>query len=209
MTQKIVVASGNKHKLEEIKAALDVEKFEFVSIYDVVPNWPSPEENGDTFEANAAIKAMAAFDASGLPALADDSGLVVDALDGEPGVYSARYAGEEATDEQNNEKLLKNLADVTLADSTARFVSCLVLVGLDQYFENASAYISVEGTVEGIMAKSGRGEHGFGYDPLFLPYATPGKTMAELTMDEKNEISHRGNALSKLVEVLKRENIIS
>lgn len=209
MTHKIVVASGNKHKLEEISAALNVEDFEFISIYDVVPDWPSPEEDGDTFEANAAIKAMAAFDASGMPALADDSGLAVDVLDGAPGVYSARYAGEDATDEQNNEKLLENLADVSLAESTARFVSCLVLVGLDQYFEQAPAYLAVEGTVEGIMAKTGRGEHGFGYDPLFLPYETPGKTMGELTMDEKNEISHRGNALKKLVETLKKEKVIS
>lgn len=207
MTQKIVVASGNAHKLEEIRAALTLPDLEFVSIFEVCPDWPSPEENGETFEANAAIKAMAAFDASGLPALADDSGLVVDMLDGAPGVYSARYAGEEATDKQNNEKLLNALKDVSLADSTAHFVSCLVLVGLDQYFEKASAYLSVEGRVEGIMGKAPRGEHGFGYDPLFLPYAVPGKTMAELTMDEKNAISHRGNALMYLAKALKKEGI--
>lgn len=207
MTCKVVVATGNTHKLEEISAALSVPGIEFVSIYDVVPQWPSPIEDGDSFEANAAIKAMAATEASGLPALADDSGLVVDALNGAPGIYSSRYAGDEGNDALNNEKLLRELEGVELADRTARFVSCLVLVGLDQVAEDAPAYLCVEGTVEGIMAKAPRGEQGFGYDPLFLPYAVPGKTMAELSMDEKNEISHRGNALRKLREALAEEKI--
>lgn len=209
MTHQIVVATGNAHKITEMSAALSVPGFEFVSIFDVVPNWPSPIEDGDSFEANAAIKAMAAFDASGLPALADDSGLVVDALNGAPGIFSSRYAGEEGNDALNNEKLLHELTDVELANRTARFVSALVLVGLDQIDENAPAYMSVEGTVEGILAKSPRGANGFGYDPLFLPYAVPGKTMAELTLNQKNQISHRGSALQKLKDALRAEKLFS
>lgn len=209
MTHKIVVATGNAHKITEISAALRVPGLEFVSIFEVVPDWPSPIEDGNSFEANAAIKAMAAFDASGLPALADDSGLVVDALDGAPGIFSSRYGGEEGNDALNNEKLLHELEGIALADRTARFVSSLVLVGLDQVDENASAYLCVEGTVEGIMAQAPRGENGFGYDPLFLPYAVPGKTMAELTLEEKNEISHRGSALQKLKEALREEKLFS
>lgn len=209
MTHQIVVASGNAHKLIEINSALNIPDFEFISIFDVVPNWPSPVEDGDSFEANAAIKAMAAFDACGLPALADDSGLVVDALNGAPGIFSSRYAGEDGNDALNNKKLLHELADVELADRTARFVSVLVLVGLDQVNENAPAYLSVEGTVEGILAKTPRGDNGFGYDPLFLPYAVPGKTMAELTLEEKNAISHRGSALEKLKDVLRAEKLFS
>lgn len=198
----VVVATGNAHKLEEISAAFPQDLMRFVSIYDVVSDWPEPVEDALTFEGNAAIKAQAAFDATGLPALADDSGLVVDALEGAPGVFSARYAGEPCNDANNNAKLLQELGDLTLADRTARFVSTIVLVGLDQVLDGALPYIAVTGTVEGIMGFTPRGEHGFGYDPLFLPYATPGKTMAELTMEEKNAISHRGEALRLLKEEL-------
>ncbi|MBK5211958.1 MAG: RdgB/HAM1 family non-canonical purine NTP pyrophosphatase [Coriobacteriia bacterium] len=198
MTVRIVVATGNKHKIDEIDAALSVDGFEFVSIYEVAPDWPSPKEDAETFEGNSSLKAMSAYEATGMPALADDSGLVVDALGGAPGIYSARFSGEDATDARNNEKLLRLLKDVPLADRTARFVSSLVLVGLDQAVAEASPYSALEGTCEGIIASAQRGEHGFGYDPLFLPYRVPGKTMAELTMDEKNSISHRGDALAML-----------
>lgn len=208
MSVKIVVATGNSHKITEINAALAVEGYEFVSIYDIDPNWISPIEDGDTFEANATIKAMTASQVLGMPALADDSGLVVDALLGAPGVHSSRYAGDEGNDSLNNTKLQQELdrltreQDLSLADRAARFVSCLVLVGLDLAVEGAPAYICVQGSCEGIIGLSERGENGFGYDPLFLPYATPGRSMAELSLNEKNSISHRGYSLELLRDEL-------
>ena len=151
-----------------------------------------PEENGTTFLENAIIKAQAAVEETGLMAIADDSGLVVDALDGEPGVYSARYAGVHGDDAANNAKLLVNLEGVADEDRTARFMSVVALIDTDGLVTYG------EGACEGVIAHEGRGEHGFGYDPLFLPVDTPGKTMAELTADEKNAISHRFHALEHL-----------
>lgn len=209
MTKQIVVATGNVHKLQEINAALKFPGIEFISIYDVAPNWESPEEDGETFEANATIKALSAFDATGMPCLADDSGLEVDALDGQPGVFSARYAGVEQNDERNNQKLLTVLKGIALPDRTARFVSTLVLIGLDLISDNASAFYTATGSIDGLIIEEPRGEHGFGYDPLFVPYATPGKTFAELPMEEKNDISHRGTALRILAQKLEDEKIFS
>lgn len=209
MTKQIVVATGNVHKLQEINTALRFPDIEFISIFDVAPNWESPEETGDTFEANATIKALAAFDATGMPCLADDSGLEVDALEGQPGVFSARYAGIEQNDERNNQKLLTVLKGIALPDRTARFVSTLVLIGLDLISDKASAFYSATGTIEGLIIEEPRGDKGFGYDPLFVPYATPGKTFAELSMEEKNNISHRGTALRILAQKLEDEKIFS
>ena len=205
MTPTVVVATGNAHKVAEIQAAADVAglDYTFRAILDLVPGWPSPAEDGDTFEANAAIKARAGFEVLGLPTLADDSGLMVDALDGAPGVLSARYAGEQGNDVANNEKLLAALAGVSEGERSARFVSCLVLVGLDALLPNAPDYLTASGTCEGQIARTPRGNEGFGYDPLFLPEATPGFTMAELSMAEKNTISHRGHALRNLMELLR------
>ena len=145
-----------------------------------------------TFLENAIIKAQAAVEETGLMAIADDSGLVVDALDGEPGVYSARYAGVHGDDAANNAKLLVNLEGVADEDRTARFMSVVALIDTDGLVTYG------EGACEGVIAHEGRGDHGFGYDPLFLPVDTPGKTMAELTADEKNAISHRFHALEHL-----------
>lgn len=189
----IVVATGNAHKLTEIRDILGkvLPDVEFVSLAQL-GDFDDPEETGTTFEANALIKAEAAVAETGFSAIADDSGLVVDALDGEPGVYSARYAGVHGDDAANNAKLLRNLENVEDADRTARFMSVVALVRTD------GIVLSGEGSCEGMIGHELRGDHGFGYDPLFLPNDTPGKTMAELTPEEKNAISHRFHALQNL-----------
>lgn len=189
----IVVATGNMHKLTEIEAILSqvMPGTRFVALGQL-GDFEDPEESGATFLENAIIKAEAAVAATGLSAIADDSGLVVDALDGEPGVYSARYAGVHGDDEANNQKLLRNMQGVAEADRTARFMSVVALIAAD------GAVLTGTGACEGVIGFSGRGDHGFGYDPLFLPADTPGKTMAELTAGEKNSISHRFHALQDL-----------
>lgn len=188
----IVVATGNEHKVEEIAAALHVDGWEFVALKSL-GDFPEPIEDADSFEGNARIKALAAHNETGYAALADDSGLVVDALKGRPGVYSARYAGADAHDEDNNEKLLHDLAGVPHEDRTARFVSVLVMID-----EQGCEHVA-RGACEGHIGVSPRGDNGFGYDPLFLPDVYEGAcTMAELTMDQKNAISHRGRALTLL-----------
>jgi XTP/dITP diphosphohydrolase len=193
---KIVVATGNPHKVDEIRTALDFTGWEFVAAGEL-GDWPEPEETGTTFLENARIKAYAAHEVFGLPALADDSGLEVDALDGEPGVYSSRYAGPDACDAENNRLLLIALGDTPRVRRGARFRSVVVLVGQD------GTEVVGEGTCEGHIGDEPRGEHGFGYDPLFWPDAVPGHTMAELSMHAKNAISHRGAALRALAEELR------
>ena len=193
----IVVATGNMHKLTEIEAILSqvLPDTRFVALGQL-GDFEDPEETGATFLENALIKAEAAVAQTGLSAIADESGLVVDALGGEPGVYSARYAGVHGDDAANNEKLLEKMADVADGERTARFMSVIALV-------DASGVVrSGTGACEGMIGREGRGDHGFGYDPLFLPADTPGKTMAELTPEEKNAISHRFHALQDLVEQL-------
>lgn len=196
----IVVATGNMHKLTEIDAILSkvLPSVRFVALGQL-GDFEDPEENGTTFLENAIIKAQAAVEATGLAAIADDSGLVVDALDGEPGVYSARYAGVHGDDDANNAKLLANLDGVADADRTARFMSVIALIDAEGFV------LTGTGACEGMIGHEGRGEFGFGYDPLFLPLDTPGKTMAELTPDEKNAISHRFHALEDLSSKLAAE----
>ena len=193
MRKTVVIASNNAHKAREIAEALDFPGWEFRRRRELGIA-SDPEEDADTFEGNARIKARAAREASGGRAvLADDSGLVVDALDGAPGVRSARYAGEDATDAANNSKLLDELADVPDAQRTARFVCTLVFIDEDGSEEVA------HGVVEGRIGRAERGEHGFGYDPLFLPDVFGGeRTLAEALPQEKNAVSHRGNALRAL-----------
>ncbi len=193
----VVIASNNAHKAEEIASALDFEGWEFRTLRELGIQ-SDPAEDADTFEGNARIKARAAHEASGgMAALADDSGLQVDALGGEPGVYSARYAGEDATDAQNNAKLLAALDAVPDDRRTARFVSTLVFVDED------GAETVAHGTVEGKLGREERGSGGFGYDPLFYPDAFAGKrTLAEVSQTEKNAVSHRGNALRQLRALL-------
>lgn len=192
-TGTIAVATGNAHKLTEIETILGraLPGVRFVS-WKAFGDFEDPEETGTTFAENALIKARASVAATGCASVADDSGLVVDALDGEPGVYSARYAGVHGDDDANNEKLLVKLDGVEESRRTARFVSVVALVYPD------GRELVGEGTCEGMVGFAGRGTHGFGYDPLFLPSDTPGKTMAELTPEEKNAISHRFHALENL-----------
>lgn len=189
----VVVATGNMHKLVEIEDILSgvLPGVRFVALGQL-GEFPDPEETGSTFLENALIKAEAAVEGTGLSAIADDSGLVVDALDGEPGVYSARYAGVHGDDAANNAKLLEKLAGVPDGGRAARFMSVIALV------DASGAVLTGEGACEGVIGHEGRGEHGFGYDPLFLPNDTPGLTMAELEPAQKNAISHRFHALQDL-----------
>ena len=162
--------------------------------------FPDPVEDGDTFAENAYIKAAAALDNTGLAmAVADDSGLCVDALDGAPGIFSARWAGEHGNDAANNQKLMRLMEGVPRERRTARFHSSVVLVERD---EDGEGVTHGEGDCEGFVGTEPRGDGGFGYDPLFLPNDTPDKTMAELSADEKNAISHRFHALQDLAQKL-------
>ena len=189
----VVVATGNAHKVTEIEAILApvMPGVRFVALGEL-GDFPDPVEDGDTFFDNALIKARAAQAETGLPmAVADDSGLCVDALDGAPGIFSARWAGEHGNDAANNDKLMALMADVADPERTARFHSSVVLVRGDEVLRG-------DGDCEGRVGHEPRGDGGFGYDPLFLPDDTPGKTMAELTPSEKNAISHRFHALEDL-----------
>lgn len=195
-SRRVIVASSNHGKLAEIRSALDFDGWEFVTAAGLGLDSLEVEETGDTFLDNALLKARAYADAFGLPALADDSGLEVDALGGAPGVRSSRYSGADATDAENNTRLLEELAAVPEDARTARFRSAVVLVEL------TGAVTSASGFCEGRIGFELRGTGGFGYDPLFLPAATPGRAMAELTLAEKNTISHRGAALRALRKAL-------
>lgn len=193
----VVVATGNAHKVTEIEAILGkaMPGVRFVALGEL-GDFADPVEDGDTFAANALIKARAAQAETSLPmAVADDSGLCVDALDGAPGIFSARWAGEHGNDAANNAKLLREMADVADDKRTARFHSSVVLVRGDEV-------VNGEGDCEGRIGHEPRGEFGFGYDPLFRPADTPGRAMAELTPDEKNAISHRFHALEDLCSKL-------
>ena len=190
--QIAILASGNKHKLEEIQVMLKDFEFEIKSLKDVHLEHLEIEENGSTFEENALIKAKAVQEITGGIVLADDSGLEVDALNGAPGVFSARYAGVHGNDQANNQKLLEKLSGVEYENRSARFVSAIAMV-----FEGEEPAIIVRGTVEGLIQFEPKGANGFGYDPLFY-YPPFEKTMAEMTMTEKNTVSHRSNALSIL-----------
>ncbi|MCH4183881.1 MAG: RdgB/HAM1 family non-canonical purine NTP pyrophosphatase [Eggerthellaceae bacterium] len=193
----IIIASNNAHKIEEIETALDFDGWTFQSMRQTGIA-SDPEETADSFEGNARIKAEAvrALCSGQTAVLADDSGLEVDALDGAPGVRSARYAGEPCDDASNNAKLLRELAQVPADQRTARFVCTLVMLDGDTEY-------TVRGTIEGSIGFEARGEQGFGYDPLFLPDCLGGnQTFAEVSQERKNAISHRGNALRKLKDRL-------
>lgn len=197
----VVVATGNAHKLSEIEAILGqaLDDCRFVALGDL-GDFADPVEDGETFYDNALIKAMAALDDTGLRmAVADDSGLCVDAIGGDPGIHSARWAGEHGNDEANNDKLLVEMADVPDAERTARFHSTVVLVSRD---EDGEEILVGNGDCEGTIAHDRRGTNGFGYDPLFELADLPGKRMAELEPEEKNAISHRRRALDDLVAKL-------
>jgi len=191
---KIVVATRNKGKIKEIQAFLNgvVEDISCAADYE---GFPETIEDGETFEQNALKKAREAMEYTGRPALADDSGLMVEALGGRPGVHSARFAGEEADDAVNNRKLLKELENIPLEQRKAAFVCSLAYIAAD-----GSEHLFT-GRIEGRILKAAQGDGGFGYDPLFLVEGE-GRTMAELALSEKNSISHRGQALRQFREYL-------
>lgn len=189
---KIVFATANPHKLQEVNAICSSAEIEFV-----LPNEGfNPVENGDSFEENSLIKAKEAYRVSKTFCLADDSGLCVEALNGAPGLYSARYAG---TQDEKIEKLLSELNNVD--NRNAKFVCCMTLLN-----ENGEMIFQTIGECKGSIVKERKGVNGFGYDPIFLVDGYS-KTMAELDESEKNKISHRANALAKVVEFLKTINI--
>lgn len=198
----VVVATGNPHKVTEIEEILapHLPGMRFVALGDL-GEFPDPVEDGRTFLDNAMIKAQTALDETCLQiAVADDSGLCVDALHGAPGIFSARWAGEHGDDEANNQKLVRELTGVEAAERTAHFHSSVVLIC--DAADGKRQILAGEGNCPGVIGFEPRGDHGFGYDPLFLPDDTPGKTMAELTPEEKNAISHRRRALDDLAAKL-------
>ncbi len=197
---ELLLATSNPHKVEEIAAILKPAGWRISGLDALEELPPEPEEDGETFAENARIKAVAYARYTGRRCLADDSGLVVDAIDGQPGVYSARFAGEgdtrSARDAANNKRLLAMLADVPPQRRAARFVCAMCVADAD-----GTIVAETEGTFEGVIIDDPRGENGFGYDPLlYLP--EEGRTSAELSAPEKNARSHRGAAARAMVAVL-------
>ncbi|MCH4010310.1 XTP/dITP diphosphatase [Companilactobacillus sp.] len=188
--QEIIIATKNPNKAKEFQRIFDPENFVIKTLLDF-PDFPEIKETGSTFEENATIKAHAVMNQFHLPTIADDSGLSVDALFGQPGVRSARYAGDH-NDAANNAKLLSEIGGTPEEKRTAKFVTVLVFANP----KNPKDLV-VEGEVNGLIASFPKGDDGFGYDPLFY-VPSEGKTMSEMTLDEKNKISHRGNAIRKL-----------
>jgi len=192
---QIVVATGNKGKLAEIKEILNDLPYDLIAMADLWTPVPHIPETGETFLENAKLKADWVFESSGLWALADDSGLEVDALRGRPGVLSARYAGEMADCGANNRKLLSELITIPMSMRTARF-RCTIVLKI-----SSQSYITADGVCEGRIGLKPYGNEGFGYDPLFIPDGYD-KTFAQLSSSDKHRLSHRGKALASLREKL-------
>ena len=186
-----VLATANPDKAQEIRAILDGLDVTLIPRPDDVPE---VIEDGETLEDNALLKARALCEATGMAAIADDTGLFVDALNGAPGVYSARYAGEDATYADNCAKMLRELTGVDAAKRTARFRTVAAVAYPD------GSWFVVDGEVEGHIAEEPRGENGFGYDSIFVPEGTKGRSMAQLAPEEKHALSHRGNAFRALAD---------
>ncbi len=186
----IVLATSNRHKVEEFKKILIDFPLEITSLSDFGPI-PEAVEDGADFDENAYKKASHVSRLLGLPAIADDSGLVVPSLAGEPGVYSARYAGEGATDNENIDKLLKNLSGISKREA---YFQCVISIAVP----NGPA-LTYDGRCDGVIIDERRGSNGFGYDPVFY-MSEFGKTFAELDMEEKNEVSHRGKVLREIIK---------
>lgn len=199
--KKLIIASNNEGKIKEIKRVLNDINVEVLSLKDIGLDI-DVEEDGLTFEENAKKKSIEIYKElikrgqGNFIVMSDDSGLEVDYLKGEPGVFSARYAGEHGNDKKNNEKLLLNLNGIDYKDRSARFVCQLAIVN------DKNEYRSVKGTVDGYILEAEKGDGGFGYDPLFF-YEPLNKSFGELTMEEKNKISHRGVALQKVRKIIK------
>lgn len=191
--KRIIIATKNKGKIAEFQQLFAKKGVEIRSLLDY-DDVPDVEETGKTFAENAILKATTIANMFHEPVIADDSGLIVDALNGEPGVYSARYAGEEKNDQANIEKVLKKLQGVPFEQRTARFYCTLAVA------KPNGDVITVDGVCEGYITKSPIGENGFGYDPIFF-VPEKQRTMAQLTKEEKNEISHRAKALQHLLHI--------
>ena len=191
----IVLATRNRHKGAEVAALLDGLGFTIRTL-DEFPHAPEVVEDGATCEANAVKKAREIADATGLPAVADDTGLEVDALGGRPGIYAARYAGDQATYEDNCHKLIHELSDVPLAKRTARFITVAA------FAVPSNGVRITTGELRGLITETPAGSQGFGYDPVFF-VPELGKTLAEMTSEEKNRVSHRAKAFLKLRSLLK------
>lgn len=196
MVKIIVLATNNKKKVEEFENILKGYTIELKCVSDF-GRLPEPVEDGDTFDENAYKKALHYAKVLGLPAIADDSGLVVEALNGEPGVFSARYAGEKATDEENCLKLLNKMEGIT--NRKAAF-QCVLSIAVP-----SGPALTYEGSCQGLITETLQGSGGFGYDPLFF-YPELGKTFAEMTAEEKNAISHRGKALAQFAAEFPKVN---
>ncbi len=194
MIRELVLATRNRHKGEELAALLG-DLGITIRTLDEFPDAPDVVEDGDTCEANAIKKARAIAQFTGLPAVADDTGLEVDALGGRPGIYAARYAGEDATYEDNCRKLLQELAGVPRERRTARFLTVAAIALPSDGVRLA------QGILDGVIAEEASGTLGFGYDPVFL-IPELGKTLAQLSADQKNTISHRAKAFAKMREIL-------
>lgn len=193
---KFIIATNNPKKLRELERILNPLGIEAVSAKEAGVKLDEVEETGSTFKENAFLKANAAYKLTGMPAIADDSGLSVDALNGAPGVYSARYAGENATDEERINKLLLEMKNIPSDKRTAHFTSSICCILPD------GEKISVEGICRGTIAFEPKGNGNFGYDPVFI--YNDDKTFAEMTNEEKDRVSHRGNALRMLQTELKK-----
>ena len=198
--RRLIFATGNEHKMVEIREILGELPVEILSMKDVGIK-ADIVENGSTFEENALIKAKEVSKLAGEMVLADDSGLEIDYLNGEPGIYSARYMGEDTSYRIKNQNLIDRLEGVPEEKRTARFVCAIAAA-----FPDGRSFV-VRGTIEGIIGYEERGTNGFGYDPIFyLPER--GVSTAEIPPEEKNSISHRGNALRKMKELLEREELL-
>ncbi len=195
MIHELVLATRNRHKADELTALLG-DRGITIRTLDEFPDAPDVIEDGETCEANAAKKARAIAEFTGLPAVADDTGLEVDALGGRPGVYAARYAGEDATYEDNCRKLLRELTGVPYERRTARFLTVAAIALPSGQVRTA------QGTLDGMIAEEASGTLGFGYDPVFL-VPELGKTLAQLSADQKNMISHRAKAFTQAKDLLR------
>lgn len=198
--EKVILASRNQGKLREMREILSKFGMEVISRDDAGLPPEEVEETGATFEENSYIKARAILDLAGLPTIADDSGLMVDALDGVPGVYSARYAGEHCTYLDNNLKLLQSLRDVPMEKRTAKFVSVMTML-----FPDGTKLVA-RGECPGVILTELRGAEGFGYDPLFVPEGES-RSFAEMSPEEKNRISHRARSLARLEDLIRERSI--
>ena len=194
--KRLIIATNNEGKLREFGKLLQPFGFEVISMRQAGFN-EEIIEDGDTFEENAHIKARAVYEATGLPTMADDSGLEIDFLNGAPGIYSARYAGEDATDRERCEKVLEEMHDVARPLRDARFVCSIYFI-----YNDEDEY-SVNGTVEGYIGDEMVGSNGFGYDPIFM--LNDDDSMATIGEEEKNRISHRAMAFEKLSKILKEK----